>query len=104
MLDNGLKVVLCSDPTSNEVGAAMDVHVGACYDPKEAPGLAHFNEHMLFLGTKEYPKEDSFEGFLSANGGTSMRRAHAMRNQKNSLGVQGLQSHFFHYGGHAPPP
>ena len=71
MLDNGLKVVLCSDPTSNEVGAAMDVHVGACSDPKEVPGLAHFNEHMLFLGTKEYPKEDSFEGFLSANGGTS---------------------------------
>ena len=23
---------------------------------------------------------------------------------KKSLGVQGLQSHFFHYGGHAPPP
>ena len=22
---------------------------------------------------------------------------------KKSLGVQGLQSHFFHYGGHAPP-
>jgi secreted Zn-dependent insulinase-like peptidase len=26
---------------------------------------------MLFLGTKEYPKEDSFEEFLSANGGSS---------------------------------
>ena len=47
MLDNGLKVVLCSDPISNEVGAAMDVHVGACSDPKEVPGLAHFNEHSI---------------------------------------------------------
>lgn len=71
ILDNGLKVVLCSDPSSNEAGAAMDVHVGACSDPKDIPGLAHFNEHMLFLGTKDYPKEDSFSEFLSANGGSS---------------------------------
>jgi insulysin len=71
VLDNGLKVVLCSDPTSNEAGAAMDVHVGACSDPAEIRGLAHFNEHMLFLGTKDYPKEDSFEEFLATNGGTS---------------------------------
>jgi insulysin len=49
----------------------MDVHVGACSDPKDIPGLAHFNEHMLFLGTKEYPNENSFEEFLSANGGSS---------------------------------
>ena len=70
-LDNDLRVILCSDPTSNEAGAAMDVHVGACSDPKNIPGLAHFNEHMLFLGTKQYPQEDSFEAFLSNNGGTS---------------------------------
>jgi hypothetical protein len=49
VLENGLKVVLCSDPLSNEAGAAMDVHVGACSDPKDVRGLAHFNEHMLFL-------------------------------------------------------
>jgi insulysin len=71
VLSNGLKVVICSDPTSIEAGAAMDVHVGACSDPVKVPGLAHFNEHMLFLGTKKYPKEDSFEEFLSANGGAS---------------------------------
>jgi insulysin len=71
VLENGLRVVLCSDPSSNEAGAAMDVHVGACSDPKDIPGLAHFNEHMLFLGTKEYPNENSFEEFLSANGGSS---------------------------------
>lgn len=70
-MPNGLRVILCSDPLSNEAGAAMDVHVGACSDPKEIPGLAHFNEHMLFLGTRDYPKEDSFEEFLSASGGSS---------------------------------
>jgi insulysin len=70
-LDNGLRVLLCSDPTISEAGAAMDVHVGACSDPVAVPGLAHFNEHMLFLGTKEYPQEGSFESFLSNNGGSS---------------------------------
>jgi insulysin len=49
----------------------MDVHVGACSDPDDVPGLAHFCEHMLFLGTEKYPQEDSFESFLSANGGSS---------------------------------
>jgi insulysin len=70
-LNNGLRVLLCSDPSSNEAAAAMDVHVGACSDPQDVPGLAHFNEHMLFLGTKKYPKEASFESFLASNGGSS---------------------------------
>jgi hypothetical protein len=41
-LDNGLRVLLCSDPSSNEAAAAMDVHVGACSDPVDIPGMAHF--------------------------------------------------------------
>jgi hypothetical protein len=45
MLENGLRVVYCSDPSSNEAGAAMDVHVGACSDPKDIPGLAHVRTH-----------------------------------------------------------
>lgn len=68
-LPNGLKVLLCSDPTSTSAAVGMNVHVGACSDPPEIPGLAHFCEHMLFLGTKLYPEEDSFSKFLSANGG-----------------------------------
>jgi len=70
-LENGLRVILCSDPTSFSAAAAMDVHVGAAADPDAVPGLAHFCEHMLFLGTKKYPQEDSFETFLSSNGGSS---------------------------------
>jgi len=70
-LENGLRVLLCSDPSTNEAAVAMDVHVGASSDPVQVPGLAHFNEHMLFLGTKKYPQENSFESFLSNNGGSS---------------------------------
>lgn len=41
-LENGLRVLLCSDPSTNEAAAAMDVHVGACSDPVNVPGMAHF--------------------------------------------------------------
>ena len=34
--------------------AAMAVGVGASSDPLDYPGLAHFTEHMLFLGTQTY--------------------------------------------------
>jgi len=32
----------------------MAVGVGSFFDGKQFPGLAHFCEHMLFLGTKKY--------------------------------------------------
>jgi insulysin len=68
---NDLRVLLVSDPRSLEAGAAVAVHVGATSDPSTLPGLAHFCEHMLFLGTRQYPQEDSFESFLALNGGSS---------------------------------
>lgn len=38
-LPNGLKVLLCSDPTTTSAAVGMNVHVGACSDPVEIPGL-----------------------------------------------------------------
>lgn len=32
--------------------------------------MAHFCEHMLFLGTKKYPVENEFTQFLTQNGGS----------------------------------
>jgi len=68
-LPNGLRVFLASDPKADQAAAALDVHVGHYSDPDEVPGLAHFCEHMLFLGTKKYPDEGSLDSFLSKNGG-----------------------------------
>lgn len=42
-LPNGLKVLLCSDPTSTAAAVGMNVHVGACSDPVEIPGLVCAN-------------------------------------------------------------
>ena len=49
--------------------AALDVHVGHFSDPQELPGLAHFCEHMCFLGSKKYPNEAEYSQFLAAHGG-----------------------------------
>ena len=56
-LANGLRVLLASDPRADQSAAALDVHVGHFSDPPDLPGLAHFCEHMLFLGNAKYPGE-----------------------------------------------
>lgn len=52
-LSNNLKVLLVSDPETDISAASLSVHVGSMYDPFELQGLAHFLEHMLFMGTKK---------------------------------------------------
>ncbi|TMW67996.1 hypothetical protein Poli38472_007668 [Pythium oligandrum] len=70
-LENALQVLLISDPATEKASAAMDVHVGHQSDPEDLPGLAHFLEHMLFLGTEKYPDENSYKQYLSAHSGRS---------------------------------
>ncbi|KAF4667736.1 hypothetical protein FOL47_003405 [Perkinsus chesapeaki] len=41
------------------------------FDPPQYQGIAHFLEHMLFLGTTKYPEEDSYNKYLAQNGGRS---------------------------------
>ena len=69
VLPNQLRVLLISDPQATEAAAAMDVNAGSFNDPIEVDGLAHFCEHMLFLGTKKYPDESEYSNYLSTNGG-----------------------------------
>jgi insulysin len=71
VLDNGLQVLLIHDPDVDRSAAALSVGVGQLHDPWEKQGLAHYLEHMLFLGTKKYPKVSSFKGYLNANSGRS---------------------------------
>lgn len=76
-LENNLQVLLVSTASESESndekgGAkveAASVHVQAGHFDDTIPGLAHFHEHMLFLGTEKYPSEDEYEAFLSAHGG-----------------------------------
>src|SRR3989338_10024863 len=45
--------------------------LSSSYVSVEIPGLAHFIEHMLFLGTKNHPEENRFSARVSQGGGSS---------------------------------
>ena len=70
-LDNGMRVALLSDPNLNISSASVAVKIGSMGDPEERQGLAHFLEHMLFLGTEKYPEEGDYSKYLRGNGGYS---------------------------------
>lgn len=44
--------------------AALCVNVGSFSDPGDLPGLAHFLEHMVFMGSKKFPEENAFDEYL----------------------------------------
>lgn len=68
-LANGLRVLLISDPNSEQASAAMAVNVGQFDDPSSRPGMAHFLEHMLFLGTEDFPTAGEYSSFIQHYGG-----------------------------------
>lgn len=41
--------------SASKSAVAVALPIGSLEDPKSQPGLAHYLEHMLFLGSKEYP-------------------------------------------------
>ena len=71
VLDNELKVYLLSDPDFNVSAASLAVDVGSLENPDNRLGLAHFLEHMLFLGTEKFPDVDEYSSYLKNNGGFS---------------------------------
>ncbi|CAE8742426.1 unnamed protein product [Polarella glacialis] len=56
VLPNGMHVLNVQDNDTRQMAMAVAVRAGSFDDPKELPGLAHFCEHMLFLGTEKYPQ------------------------------------------------
>ncbi len=101
-LSNGLEAYLISDPEIEQSAAALAVKAGSWNDPEEYPGMAHFLEHMLFMGNKAYPKEDEFMPFIKESGGkvnayTASDRTVYMFSANNAAFEPGLDrfSHFF---------
>lgn len=71
ILKNDIKYVLVEDENITNSYVSVCVNVGSFNNPKEYEGLAHFLEHMLFLGSKKYPDEDYYADKISKNGGFS---------------------------------
>nr|WP_256417760.1 insulinase family protein [Marinobacterium sp. xm-d-420] len=61
---------MISDMQSDKGAASLNVQVGSSANPPERAGLAHFLEHMLFLGTEKYPEADAYQAFINSNGGS----------------------------------
>ncbi|WP_175653443.1 pyrroloquinoline quinone biosynthesis protein PqqF [Pseudomonas sp. Marseille-P9899] len=69
ILSNGLRVALRHAPHLKRCAAAVRVHAGSHDAPTEYPGLAHFLEHLFFLGTARFPVEDGLMRFVQRQGG-----------------------------------
>jgi secreted Zn-dependent insulinase-like peptidase len=70
-LANGLRVLLIQNDETQKSAAALAVNVGHFSDPIDRQGLAHFLEHMLFLGTELYPDGSEYQQFISQYGGSN---------------------------------
>ena len=57
-LDNGLKVYLTKNAEKPEIQTFIVVNAGGQNDPLESTGLAHYEEHLMFKGTKQYGTTD----------------------------------------------
>jgi predicted Zn-dependent peptidase len=53
-LDNGLKVYLSVNPEKPRIQTYIVVRTGSKNDPAETTGLAHYLEHLMFKGTKQF--------------------------------------------------
>ena len=61
---------------NNYYNVALCVNRGYYQDFDDTPGIAHYCEHMLFMGNKKYPKENDWEDWLSSNGGSANASTH----------------------------
>ncbi|XP_016999261.2 nardilysin isoform X1 [Drosophila takahashii] len=92
-LSNGLRAMLISDPyiedppiqqaSSESMSSSIEhfhgklaacavlVGVGSFSEPRQYQGLAHFVEHMIFMGSEKFPVENEFDSFVTKSGGFS---------------------------------
>lgn len=67
-LNNGLEVLLISDPSITISFVSMIVHTGSFLETTTF-GLAHFLEHILFMGNKKYPIGGQYFEYINSHGG-----------------------------------
>ncbi|WP_112192583.1 pyrroloquinoline quinone biosynthesis protein PqqF [Pseudomonas sp. LG1E9] len=68
-LANGLRVSLRHAPRLKRCAAALRVAAGSHDVPLDWPGLAHFLEHLLFLGTERFPTGEGLMAYVQRHGG-----------------------------------
>ena len=66
-LNNGINVVLVSDPESKTSSCSVGVKAGYLQDKFE--GTAHFLEHLLFMGSSKFPEQNTYHSYIQMCGG-----------------------------------
>jgi len=67
-LDNGLRLVLISDPGAPVVAVSVHYDVGFRSEPQGSTGFAHLFEHLMFQGSEQLPKGE-LPRLIESNGG-----------------------------------
>ena len=68
-LANGALLRAQQQPWTQQVGVCLRVAAGSHDEPAAYPGLAHFLEHLLFLGSRDYPVDQGLMAFVQRHGG-----------------------------------
>lgn len=68
-LANGAVLHVVQQPWARQAGACLRVAAGSHDEPPAYPGLAHFLEHLLFLGSHDYPVEQGLMAYVRRCGG-----------------------------------
>lgn len=68
-LANGLQVTLRHVPDLKRSAAVLRVAAGSHDVPLAWPGLAHFLEHLFFLGTERFPTGENLMAYVQRHGG-----------------------------------
>ncbi|CAK5265298.1 unnamed protein product [Mycena citricolor] len=104
-LENGLQAMLVHDSKADKAAASLDVAVGHLRDPDDMPGLAHFCEHLLFMGTEEFPRENEYGDYLAKNnGGSNAYTSTSNTNYHFNVAAPGLEGALARFSGffHSP--
>eukprot|EP01055_Gregarina_sp_Pseudo9_P001871 Gregarina_sp_Pseudo_9__1870@NODE_227_length_3510_cov_29_214636_g211_i0_p1_GENE_NODE_227_length_3510_cov_29_214636_g211_i0NODE_227_length_3510_cov_29_214636_g211_i0_p1_ORF_typecomplete_len1070_score359_14Peptidase_M16_M/PF16187_5/7_3e45Peptidase_M16_M/PF16187_5/1_6e02Peptidase_M16/PF00675_20/6_9e30Peptidase_M16/PF00675_20/7_2e03Peptidase_M16_C/PF05193_21/5_6e12Peptidase_M16_C/PF05193_21/0_014GIDA_assoc/PF13932_6/0_095_NODE_227_length_3510_cov_29_214636_g211_i01093318 len=75
-LKNGMDVMLMSSPDVDMASCCIGVGVGSLNETSEYQGLAHFCEHMLFMGNDKYPDEAEYCQYIANGGGVRNARTY----------------------------
>ena len=69
LLPNGLRVLLCPMANTQAVTTLFLTRTGSKYETKDLNGISHLLEHLLFRGTKSWPRPSSISQELDRVGG-----------------------------------
>lgn len=90
--DSGLRVLLVQDPDAKTSAFSVAVETGSLDNPPDFQGLAHFTEHMVFLGSEKYPDPGMFDDTMAVYGGTNNAYTSADRTvYTGEIGNEGLE-------------